>query len=240
MRMRFQHRLRSILFVLGLLLSVAAAGAYVGYRHGLVPVPLTIQDRDREKYQRPADVLKALDVSPGEWVADVGAGNGYYARHMADLVGPTGKVFGEDIDDDAIVTMRKRVKASGLRNLQIVKGTDDDPTLPANSLSAVLIMNAYHHFVNPEAMLNQILRALKPGGRLVIGDYSNPDHRNQSRENQLNIHEIDSELVQAELSSAGFQVVKCENPFMKRMPDANKPYRIKASDMWLITAIRPK
>src|SRR5262245_46686713 len=202
--MRFRHRLWPISFVLGFLLS-AAAGLYVGYRQGWVPAPLNVQDEDREKYQRPADVLKALEISPGDWVADVGAGNGYYARHMADLVGPTGKVFGKDIDDYAIETMQKRVKTLGLRNLEIVKRTDDDPRLPANSLSAVLIINAYHHFVDPQAMLSEILRPLKPGGRLVIGDYSNPDHRNLSRENQLSIHEIASQLVQAELSVAGFQ-----------------------------------
>src|SRR5215472_2926818 len=167
--MRFRHRLRPISLVLGFLLSVAAAGLYVGYRQGWVPAPLSVQDEDRQKYQRPADVLKALEISPGDWVADVGAGNGYYARQMADLVGPTGKAFGEDIDDQAIETMRSRAK--GLRNLEIIKGTDDDPKLPVNSLSAVLIMNAYHHFNHPQAMLNNIFRALKPGGRLVIGDY---------------------------------------------------------------------
>ena len=238
--MRFRHRLRPISLVLGFLLSVAAAGLYVGYRQGWVPAPLSVQDEDREKYQRPADVLKALEISPGDWVADVGAGNGYYARRMADLVGPNGKVFGEDIADDAIETMWKRFKTLGLRNLEIVKGADDDPKLPVDSLSSVLIVNAYHHFEHPQAMLNQIFRSLKPGGRLVIGDYSNPDHRNQSRENQLDIHEIASELVQAELTKAGFQVVKCENSFMRRMPEAKRGYRIKASDMWLMVAVRAK
>ena len=89
-------------------------------------------------------------------------------------------------------------------------------------------------------MLEQIFRALKPGGRLVIGDYSNPDHRHQSRADQLNIHEIDPGFVAAELGLAGFQVVKCENPFMKRIPEAKRGYRIKAADMWLMVAVKPK
>ena len=235
-----KHRLWPVLIVLCLILSVAAAGLYVGYRQGFIPAPLSVQDEDREKYQRPSDVLKALEISPGDWVADVGAGNGYYARHMADLVGPTGKVFGEDIDDHAVETMRKRVKGSDLRNVEVVKGAEDDPKLPENSLTAVLVMNAYHHFANPQAMLNHILLALKPGGRLVIGDYSNPVHRSQSRAYQLNIHEIDPELVQSEVVSAGFQVVERKNPFMKRMPDAKWGYRIRQSDMWLLVAVRPK
>jgi len=237
--MRFHRPLRLLALVAGPLLLLAV-GVYVGYRQGWIPVPLSVQDQDREKYQKPADVLKALAIAPGDWVADVGAGNGYYARHMADLVGPTGKVFAEDVADDAIETMHKRLKRLNLPNLEIIKGADDDPKLPVNSLSAVLIMDAYHHFERPQAMLNQILHSLKPAGRLVIGDYSARDHRNQTRENQLSIHEIDSELVKAELTLAGFEVVRCENPFMKRMPEAKGGYRIKASDMWLMVAVRSK
>jgi len=88
-------------------------------------------------------------------------------------------------------------------------------------------------------MLEQILHALKPGGRLVIADYSLPDHRTQSRADQLKIHEIDPESVRAEAGRVGFQVVKCEDPFLKRMPEV-KNVRIGAADMWLMVAVRPK
>jgi len=227
------------LFV-GLLLAALASGVYVGYYSRTALVPLRIQDEDREKYQRPNDVLKALEISAGDWVADVGAGNGYYAQHMADLVGPTGKVFAEDIADSAIRSLRQKAKMFNLENVEIVKGTDDDPRLPANFLAAVLVMNAYHHFTRYEAMLKSIFGSLKPGGRLVIGDYSLADHRGRSRSDQLKIHEIDPALVTAEVQRVGFQVAKCETPFMKRMPNAKTGYRIGAADMWLMVAVRPK
>ena len=88
-------------------------------------------------------------------------------------------------------------------------------------------------------MLRHILRSLEPGGRLVIADYSLPEHRSQTRADQLKIHEIDPELVRAEVGAAGFQVLKSENPFLKRMPEVAGD-RIGAADMWLMVAIRPK
>ncbi|MBZ5621500.1 MAG: methyltransferase domain-containing protein [Acidobacteriia bacterium] len=211
-----------------------------GWPQQAAPVPFKAQDEDRERYQRPSDVLKALELSRGDWVADVGAGNGYYAQHMADLVGPTGKVFAEDIADYAIDFLHQRVKMFDLRNVEVAKGTDDDPKLPANSLAAVLVMNTYHHFSRYEPMLEQILKALKPGGRLVIGDYSLPDHRSQSRADQLKIHEIDPERVRAELGRAGYQIVRCEDPFLKRMSELKMGDRIAEADMWLMVAVKPE
>jgi len=211
----------------------------LGWPQQAAPIPFKAQDEDREKYQRPADVLKALEVSAGDWVADVGAGNGYYVQHMADLVGPTGKVFAEDIQDDAIKFLQLRVKMFDLGNVAIVKGSDDDPKLPGNSLAAVLVMNTYHHFRRQESMTEQILRSLKPGGRFVIGDYSLPEHRSQSRAEQLKIHEIDPEIVQTELERAGFHVLMRENPFVRRMPEVSGD-RIGASDMWLMVAVKQK
>lgn len=173
-------------------------------------------------------------------MADVGAGNGYYVQHMAELVGPTGKVFAEDISDNAMDFLHKRVKMFGLRNVEVVKGYIDDPKLPSESLAAVLVVNSYHHFEKYGPMLQQILRSLKPKGRLVIADYSLPDHRGQLRADQLKIHEIDAALVRKELEQAGFEVVRCDDPFLKRMEGEKTGDRIAAADMWLMVAIRPR
>jgi len=239
-RMRLRYWLRPTMPIFGLVALVAATSIAFGWPQQSPPIPFKAQDEDREKYQRPSDVLKALELSAGDWVADVGAGNGYYVQHMADLVGPTGKVYAEDIQDDAIKFLQLRVKMFDLRNVAIVKGTDDDPKLPGNSLTAVLVMNTYHHFIHHESMLGQILRSLKPGGRFVIGDYSFPEHRDQSRADQLKIHEIDPEIVQTELERAGFHVLMRENPFLKRMPEVTTGDRIAAADMWLMVAVKPR
>jgi predicted methyltransferase len=224
--------------LLGILLTAAACVSW-GWQQQPAPVPFKAQDEERERYQRPQDVLKALELSTGDWAADVGAGNGYYSQHMAEIVGPTGKVFAEDIADYAIDFLHQRVKMFDLRNVEIVKGDLDNPKLPPESLAAVLVVNAYHHFTEYEAMLNQILRSLKRGGRLVIADYSLPAHRGQPRADELKIHEIDPKIVQAEVEQAGFNVLECEDPFLKRMPLVNGD-RIGAADMWLMVAARPK
>jgi ubiquinone/menaquinone biosynthesis C-methylase UbiE len=176
--------------------------------------PPTVEDF-RETDQRATDLLKAVGVSRGDWVADVGAGNGYYSMRLSQMVGAEGRVFAEDLSTYSIDGLNQRVKAFDLRNVEIVKGEVDNPKLPSDSLAAVLIVDSYHHFTQYQSMLGQLLHALKPGGRLVIADYSLPAHRTQSRADQLKIHEIDPELVRAEVAQAGFQVLRCDDPFVK-------------------------
>jgi protein-disulfide isomerase/predicted methyltransferase len=198
-------------------------------------------DATREAWDRRAsEILKALEATAGDWVADVGAGAGYYAMHLSGLVGTGGKVFAEDISDTSVVWLGRRVKLFQLPNVEVVKGAADDPKLPAASLAAVLVVNTYHHFTDHQAMAAQMLRALKPGGRLVIVDYSLRAHRTESRAEQLKRHEIDPDLVRVELGLAGFQVLKTEDPFLQRMPDVKNGGGIANADMWLMTAVRPK
>lgn len=129
-----------------------------------------------------------MQVSAGDWVADVGAGAGYYSMRLAGLVGPEGKVIAEDISDSSMRWLHARVKAFDLANVEIVKGTADDPRLPAD---------------------------------------------------QLTLHEIDPELVRKELREAGFGVVRYEDPFVKwRLGVGNTG--ASATDLWLMTAVRPK
>jgi len=172
-------------------------------------------------------------------VADIGAGAGYYSMGMADMVGQEGRVFAEDISNSAMGWLNARVKAFDLRNVEVVKGEAEDPKLPIDRLAAVLIVDTYHHFANHQAMLEKILHALKPGGRLVIADYSFTEHRTQPREAQLKLHEIDSELVRAEVTRCGFRVVKCDDPFVKWKPGVGNT-RASATDMWLLVAVRPE
>ena len=197
-------------------------------------------DKNREAQQRATDLVAATNAHPGDWVADVGAGAGYYSMRLSATVGPQGKVFAEKGWNPALRALALRVKLFDLHNVEVVKGEDDNPKLPADSLAAVLVVNTYHHFEEQEPMCEQILHSLKPGGRLVIADYSLPAHRKEPRADQLKIHEIDPGLVRDELTRAGFEVLSCEDPFVNRMPDASFSYGPKNADLWLMVAVKPK
>lgn len=222
--------------------TVGSSLAFQGARPVNAGNPSTLEDfkagdANREPYQNATGLVAALKVSRGDWVADVGAGGGYYSMRLAEIVGPEGKVFAEDISDSAMRWLNARVKVFNLSNVEIVKGTPDDPRLQVDQLDAVLVVDSYHHFSNYEEMLDKILHSLKPGGRLVIADYSFAEHRAQPRADQLKLHEIAPDLARKEVETAGFQVVKCEDPFVKWR--SGNP-RATAADIWLMTAIRAK
>ena len=228
---------------MGLAATVSSLAAFQDARpvnpgNPSTPEDFKAGDATREPYQRATDLLAALQVSQGDWVADVGAGAGYYSMRLAEMVGAEGKVFAEDLSDSAMRSLNARVSAFNLSNVEVVKGAADDPKLPGGRLAAILIVDSYHHFSNYPAMLEKILQSLKLGGRLVIADYSFGEHRAQPRADQLKHHEIDPELVRKEVGTAGFEVLKCEDPFVKWRPGVGNT-RASATDMWLMIAIRP-
>lgn len=124
---------------------------------------------DRDKQQKPVELIEKMELKPGYTVADVGTGTGYMLPFLSRAVGPSGKVFGEDIFDDFLAKAKDHAK--DLANVTFVKGTETDPALPANAFDRILLLDVYHHFDYPEKMLTAIGNSLKPGGRLVIVEY---------------------------------------------------------------------
>src|SRR5258707_1303148 len=98
------------------------------------PDDFKAQDGNRETYQRATDLVAALQVSKGDWVADVGAGGGYYSMRLAELTGPEGKVIAEEISDSPIRALNARIKAFDLGNVEVLKGDAEDPKLPEDRL----------------------------------------------------------------------------------------------------------
>jgi ubiquinone/menaquinone biosynthesis C-methylase UbiE len=113
--------------------------------------------------------------------------------HLSRAVGPAGKVFGEDIQNDFLDKARARVAADKLSNTELFLGNETDPKLPAASVDIALVLDVYHHFDFPDKMLANIASSLKRTGRLVIIDYykkNMPDHIRLEREDV--IKEIES------------------------------------------------
>ncbi|HLK67628.1 MAG TPA: methyltransferase domain-containing protein [Bryobacteraceae bacterium] len=130
-----------------------------------------LADPARDEKQKPRELVQAMGLRRGMAVADVGTGIGYMLPFLSRAVGPSGHVTAEDIFDDFLTAAKQRAENQNLHNVTFVKGTETDPSLPANQMDEILVLDVYHHFDYPEKMLASIRNALKPDGKLVIVEY---------------------------------------------------------------------
>ncbi|CAN5571753.1 class I SAM-dependent methyltransferase [soil metagenome] len=130
---------------------------------------------EREKEEAPGKVIDALKLRPGDVVADVGAGSGYFSFRLAKSVGPTGKVLAVDIQPEMLALIRERAKARKIDNIEPVLGKEKDPQLPTDGVDLILMVDVYHEFEFPYEMTEAMVKALKPGGRLVFVEYRKED-----------------------------------------------------------------
>ncbi|MBX9601139.1 MAG: class I SAM-dependent methyltransferase [Bryobacteraceae bacterium] len=170
----------------------------------LFPLALAAQDLDHEhNHGKLSDrVHQALAVSPESVLADIGAGAGDWTIPLARKAK---RVYAVDIDNQsALPRLRQRLEKENLTNVEVIHSEPDDPKLPEGSLDAALVMNAYHEFRNPEAMLKHIHRALKPGGVVVIVESAPVRTRQRPREVQVRNHALALEIAIPEFQAAGF------------------------------------
>lgn len=128
-------------------------------------------DPARDAWQKPAEVVAALGLRPGETACDVGAGPGYFTLRLAEVVGEKGRVYAVDVEPKILGALRDRLAASRWRNVLPVLGLPDDPLLPDAACDVALIVDTYHHFPDGPAYLRRLARALRPSGRIVNIDY---------------------------------------------------------------------
>jgi ubiquinone/menaquinone biosynthesis C-methylase UbiE len=126
---------------------------------------------DRDLWQRPDQIMDALGIADASVVADIGAGSGWFTIRLARRVGPRGVVYAEDVQKEMINAIFRRVQREGFNNVKPVLGSSNDPRLPATSVDAVLMVDAYHEVEDRVTMLSNIARSLKPQGRLGIVDF---------------------------------------------------------------------
>jgi len=130
---------------------------------------------EREAEEQPEKALDALNLKPGMVVADIGAGVGYMSLRMAKRVGPTGKVYANDLQPEMLAKLNENAAKSKINNVVTVLGDVADPKLPANTMDLVLLVDVYHEFSQPQQMLRKIRETLKPDGRLVLLEYRAED-----------------------------------------------------------------
>jgi len=157
---------------------------------------------EREAEEQPDAALDAIGVARGSTVADIGAGAGYLTWRLAERVGPTGKVYANDIQQRMLELLRKNMEERGIHNVEAVLGAVDDPRLPANAIDLVLLVDVYHEFSEPQKMLRHIRDSLKRDGRLVLLEYRGEDPKVPIRPE----HKMTVEQVKAELEPEGFRL----------------------------------
>jgi len=130
---------------------------------------------ERAAEEAPDQALDALGLRAGMTVADVGAGTGYMSLRMARRVGPAGNVYANDLQPEMLQKLKAKSEREKLSNVETVLGTESDPKLPANTMDLVLLVDVYHEFSEPQAMLDKIRESLKTDGRLVLLEYRKED-----------------------------------------------------------------
>jgi ubiquinone/menaquinone biosynthesis C-methylase UbiE len=164
----------------------------------------TMERAQRDEWQKPDEVVKALDLKPGEVVADIGAGSGYFTRRLAKVVEPDGKVYAVDVAADILGYLKERADREGLRNIVTVVSQPDDPMLPTNSVDLVFFCDTTHHIDHRVEFYKKLAPAVKAHGRMAIIDYPPDSPHAPHKPEQL----VPRSQVISEAEQAGFKFVK--------------------------------
>jgi len=126
----------------------------------------------RKKWQKPATLVRALRLRPGQVIAEIGAGPGYFTPLLARAVGPSGHIFAVDPEAQVLDVLRKRLARAGVANVTPVLSREDDPLLPRGRCQVAVIINAYHHIHGAPAFLRRLAAELPRGARVINVDWN--------------------------------------------------------------------
>jgi ubiquinone/menaquinone biosynthesis C-methylase UbiE len=124
----------------------------------------------RAAWQLPDRVIESLEIRPGDRVADIGAGDGYFTFRLAGAVGPSGKVYAVEVDDALVAELERGKGEAGHDNVVVVRGEYQDPLLPDGEIDLALLCNSYHHIEDRVAYLDRLRSDLAPDARVALVD----------------------------------------------------------------------
>lgn len=192
-----RHKL-AFLTLFGLLLTQAANTACQ-----------SVLEESREWFtnrrQPPGKVMDAIGVKDGMVIGEVGAGYGRYTVQLAARVGPTGKIYAEDIDRNSLEHLKERIARGGVKNIEVILGEVADPLFPRGSLDMVFMILTYHHLADPVALLKNLVPSLKAGATVVVVDPDPDKDGDRSGRESTSKEEIESEA-----GEAGFELARME------------------------------
>ncbi|HEX6439396.1 MAG TPA: class I SAM-dependent methyltransferase [Candidatus Binatia bacterium] len=168
-----------------------------------------LEDPKRDAYQKPHEVLMALAIKPGEAIADIGAGSGYFTFRLAHHVGDKGKIYAVDVNPEMIVHLNRRIRELKAMNVTAILADPDDPLLADNSIDRFFFSDSWHHIENQTKYLSKIKKMLKPSGEVVMIDF----HKKELPVGPPMQMKIDREDLIRQMGSNGFRLTK-EHTFL--------------------------
>ncbi len=169
---------------------------------------------ERDQYQKPAQVVAALDITPGMAVADLGAGSGYFTRRFVQAVAESGKVYAIDVEPEMLAYVKDSLARLTLsHSTEYILAAADSPTLPSRSVDLIFLCNVYHHLEDRSKYFVDAKSALKTGGRVAVIDFY---HDERSGEVGFPRHHlVPRETVVKEMTDAGYTLLR-EHTFLPR------------------------
>jgi arsenite methyltransferase len=169
-----------------------------------------LEDPGRDEWQQPDRVIQSLDLRPGDEVADLGSGSGYFTLRLARQVGPDGMVYAVDIDPKLLEYLEQRAQEEQLDNVETILAEPHNPKLGSSSVDMIFICDVLHHISDRKSYYPLLAQALKPGGRLIDIDFQKGRLPLGPPEEM----KIDKKTLIKEMHSAGFELTK-EFDFLK-------------------------
>jgi ubiquinone/menaquinone biosynthesis C-methylase UbiE len=167
-----------------------------------------LDDPARRVSLPPAEVLAAMALHSGETIADVGAGTGYFSLPLAQAVGPHGKLYAVDAQEEMLALLRQKLDEAALANVELIHAEANNTRLPASCCDLVFAANIWHEFDDHAAVVREFARVLKPGGRIAVLDWRTDVEPVAGPPLE---HRLDSSHAVDALRSSGFQKVTSAN-----------------------------
>jgi predicted methyltransferase len=158
----------------------------------------------RDGWQYPERVIEVLEIQPGDRVAEIGAGNGYWLPWLSQAVGPEGRVYAVEVDAKLVEKLESFVADKELHNVEVVFADYDDPRLPIASIDLAMTVLTYHHIEDRVAYFKRLRQDLRPGGRVAHLD-DRPDSEPPISWFQADGHWSDPDALTEEMTAAGYR-----------------------------------
>lgn len=162
-----------------------------------------LERNSRQSEENSNLTIEKLPIDKNSVVADIGAGTGYYTFKISNKV-PDGRVYAVEIQDDAVNYLKNKAGQLDAKNVTIVKGKEQSPELPENSIDLAMMVDVYHELTYPHEMLQNIRKALKPNGKLLLIEYRAEDPKVEIR----TLHKMSVPQVTRELKANGFKLIE--------------------------------